>query len=225
MPHPRITPDKTPCIASKTKKEFWIARRCGHTSWRRVGLVVAVACLINVASVGSPTASCEPLPPPRARRRAVKANAAMQRRAGGVQARQSQDERKRRRAMAALTVQRVVRAWQSRLCVAVVMDWSPVQVAGAGARRAGAGRRVRGRSGGEVARKAEEVQVRFGARKRESAAGLGEAWAGPGDNEAGLLNSEAFLYSNGTNVGRAALLHSVGVGEESLEGLLQDLGL
>lgn len=163
----------------------------------------------------------------RARRRAAKANAAMQRRAGAVQARQGQDERKRRRAAAALTVQRVVRGWQARRYVASGMDWSLVQEAGAGARRAGAGRRGRGRSGGEVVRKTEEVQVRFGARRRESAAEVVEANGksfGPGD-KAAVLDSEALLYSNGTNVGRVTPLHSVGVGEESLEGLLQDLGL
>ena len=47
---------------------------------------------------------------------------------------------------------------------------------------------------------------------------------GEGTGGGGGLDDE-ILFSTGTNMGRATPLHSVGVAEESLEGLLQDLGL
>ena len=53
----------------------------------------------------------------------------------------------------------------------------------------------------------------------DSRGGVGEGTRGVGG-----LDDEV-LFSTGTNMGRATPLHSVGVAEESLEGLLQDLGL
>ena len=101
----------------------------------------------------------------------------------------------KRRLLAAVTLQRVMRGWKARRLVEQTMDWSSVREARSQA--------------GDVSRR----------QRNEN----GMQAAGGWEESAGPISDGSVVMSRG--LGRATPLHSTGVGEESLEGLLQDLGL
>ena len=101
----------------------------------------------------------------------------------------------KRKALAATTLQRVARGRAARRLVEQTLDWSLV---------------------GEARSQADAARCR-GAKGSGGAAALGD------EDSTAPYSDGSVLISRGT--GRATPLHSTGVGEESLEGLLQDLGL
>ena len=119
------------------------------------------------------------------------------------------EEKRRRRA--AVAIQGVVRGWSARRMVTATMDWSLVREAASAARTA------RGRARPVDRDNANPLPSATTAWDSRGSAGEGTGGVGGLDDEV--------LFSTGTNMGRATPLHSVGVAEESLEGLLQDLGL
>ena len=132
---------------------------------------------------------------------------------GGAQTRLVQDEKTKRRA--ALTLQRVLRGWQARRQVFATLDWSVVREAARHPRHPASS-----------CAPSWSAATHMGGRKdkmdREEA-GAGMAWCYDSSAyHASREGDESRIPSPGP---RGTPLHSTGVGEESLEGLLQDLGL